>query len=105
MVDEASLVRARADRRLTVYEQVRGCTTCIACDEWPIARLMGAAWCQVCEEVWRYAQPYRLVDPTDPFRFKTVWFVMDELGVRETHTHTCSTCLLRLAQRIECLCV
>lgn len=43
VVDEASLVRARADRRLTVYEQVRGCTTCIACDEWPIARLMGAA--------------------------------------------------------------
>jgi hypothetical protein len=31
--------------------------------------------------VWRYAQPYRLVDPRDPLRFKTLWFVNDELGV------------------------
>jgi hypothetical protein len=36
---------------------------------------------QVCEAVWRFASSYRLVDPRDPFRFRTVWFVMDELGV------------------------
>lgn len=40
---------------------------------------------QVCEQIWRYASSYRLVDPRDPFKFKTVWFINDEFGSAFRH--------------------
>lgn len=40
---------------------------------------------QVCEQIWRYASSYRLVDPHDPFKFKTVWFINDEFGSALRH--------------------
>lgn len=40
---------------------------------------------QVCEQIWRYASSYRLVDPRDPFKFKAVWFVNDEFGSAFQH--------------------
>lgn len=40
---------------------------------------------QVCEQIWRYVSSYRLVDPGDPFKFKTVWFVKDEFGSAFQH--------------------
>lgn len=40
---------------------------------------------QVCEQIWRFASSYRLVDPRDPFKFKTVWFVNDEFGSAFQH--------------------
>jgi len=40
---------------------------------------------QVCEQIWRYASSYRLVDPRDPFKFITVWFANDEFGLAFQH--------------------
>lgn len=40
---------------------------------------------QVCEQIWRYASSYRLVDPRDPFKFKTVRFANDEFGCAFQH--------------------
>ena len=40
---------------------------------------------QVCEQIWRFAASYRLVDPRDTFKFKTVWFVNDEFGSAFQH--------------------
>ncbi len=57
-------------------------------EAWPVARPdpRKPLYDRVCEQVWRYAAHYKLVDPTNPLgNWRTVWFVMDEFGAAFRH--------------------
>jgi len=57
-------------------------------EAWPMARPdpRKPLYDRVCEQVWRYAAHYKLVDPTNPLgNWRTVWFVMDEFGAAFRH--------------------